>query len=61
MKASREALKISQPPCALNLGGPEELGFGVPYVNTFFLKGSIMKYKFILFSSRLLKSPEIGI
>ena len=27
------------------------LGFGVPYFNTFCLKGTIMKYKFILFFS----------
>ena len=27
------------------------LGFGVPYFNTFFLKGTLMKYKFILFFS----------
>ena len=33
------------------------LGFGVPYFNTFFLKGTLMKYKFILFSPWLLKSP----
>ena len=33
------------------------LGFGVPYFNTFFLKRTIMKYKFILFSPWLLKSP----
>ena len=33
------------------------LGFGVPYFNTFFLKGTNMKYKFILFSPWLLKSP----
>ena len=26
-----------------------KLGFGVPYLNTFFLKGTIMKSKFILF------------
>ena len=36
---------------------PEVLGFGVPYFNTFFLKGTIMKLKFILFSPWLLKSP----
>ena len=33
------------------------LGFGVPYSNTFFLNGTILKYKFILFSPWLLKSP----
>ena len=33
------------------------LGFGVPYFNTFFLKGTLMKYKFILFSPWLLQSP----
>ena len=33
------------------------LGFGVPYFNTCFLKGTLMKYKFILFSPWLLKSP----
>ena len=32
------------------------LGFEVPYFNTFF-KGTIMKYKFILFSPLLLKRP----
>ena len=36
---------------------PQQQGFGVPYFNTFFLKGTIMKYKFILFSPWLLKSP----
>ena len=33
-------------------------GFGVPYFNTFFLKGTLMKQKFLLFSPWLLKSPE---
>ena len=33
------------------------LGFGVPYFNTFCLKGTVMKKKFILFSPWLLKSP----
>ena len=33
------------------------LGFGVPYFSTFFLIGTIMKYKFILFSPWLLRSP----
>ena len=34
------------------------LGFGVPYFTQyFFLKETIMKQKFILFSPRLLKSP----
>ena len=33
------------------------LGFGVPYFNTFFFKGTLMKYKFRLFSPWLLKSP----
>ena len=32
------------------------LGFGVPYFNTFSLNGTIMKYKFILFSPWLLKA-----
>ena len=32
------------------------LGFGVPYFNTFF-NGTIVKYKFILFSPWLLKRP----
>ena len=36
---------------------PQQQGFEVPYFNTFFLKGTIMKYKFILFSPWLLKSP----
>ena len=36
---------------------PCQLGLGVPYFNTFFLKGTIVKYKFILFSPWLLKSP----
>ena len=31
------------------LGISPYLGFGVPYFNTFFLNGTIMKYKFILF------------
>ena len=35
----------------------KRLGFGVPYFNTFFLKGTIMKYKCILFSPWLLKNP----
>ena len=34
-----------------------KLGFGVPYFNTFFLKGNHYKKKFILFSPWLLKSP----
>ena len=38
----------------LGIGGL--LGFGVPYFNTFFLKGTFMKQKFILFSPCLLKS-----
>ena len=33
------------------------LGFGVPYFNTFFLNETKMKYKFVLFSPWLLKSP----
>ena len=32
------------------------LGFGVPYFSTFFLKGTIMKYKFILFLPGYLKA-----
>ena len=36
-------------------------GFGVPYFNTFFLKGSLMKYKFKLFSTWSQKSPGIGV
>ena len=40
----------------LSFWGPE-LGFGVPYFKTFFLKGTNMKQKFILFSPWLLKSP----
>ena len=36
---------------------PYYLGFGVPYFNTFFLKETLMKQKFILFSPWLLKSP----
>ena len=35
------------------------LGFGVPYFNTFFLKGTLMKYKFRLFSPWLLESPVL--
>ena len=42
-----------QPKALLN----HKLGFGVPYFNTFLLKGTIMKYKFILYSPWLLKSP----
>ena len=35
-----------------------QLGFGVPYFNTFLFKGTIMKQKIILFSPWLLKSPD---
>ena len=50
-------------PSSLGLGvedrrlGESYLGLGVPYFNTFFLRGTIMKYKFIPFSPWLLKSP----
>ena len=36
----------------------QQLGFGVPYFNTFFLNGTLMKHKFIRFSPWLLKSPD---
>ena len=40
---------------------PDRLGFGVPYSNTFlgtcYLKGTIMKLRYILFSPWLLQSP----
>ena len=39
------------------LGEDPNLGFGVPYFNTFFLNRTLMKYKFILFAPWLLKSP----
>ena len=37
----------------------QPLGFGVPYFNTVFLNGTLMKSKFILFSPWLLKSPGL--
>ena len=38
----------------------KSLGFRVPYFNTFFLKETLMKEKFILFSPWLPKSPGQG-
>ena len=58
-----EPLGLNRGIAAKNLGSLRvplqvpTLGFGVPYFNNFFPKGTVMKQKFILFSPLLLKSP----